>query len=912
MRLRSIRWGLVLAALVWCVCGARGVVHGQSPQARLSGHTDPVYDVRFSPDGRWIVTGSFDNTVRLWDARTLAPVRTMSGHTKLVLCVAVSPDGRWIASGSMDRTIRLWEIPRDTPLGDLTMHAGGARSVAVAANGTVATVGADRKLRLFDGSGKPIREVALAGGVPTRVALRSDGQYAAAGDDQGFIHLVKVADGSAVRWGAQAGAVTGLRFTPNNAYLMTAGADGTLKRWSSNPPAIAVTKGGSKAVSAAVHPQGGQVAVCGGDRVIRLLNRSDGKVVRTIELPANVVALAIASNGQTIAVACADRRVRLVQFSNGAVKRELPAAAEDLVSVAIHPAGQFVAAGSSGGKVFLWKAGDGAAAGTLSGPQGPVRVIGYTPNGTYLYGAGTDKLLWVWKTADRQPLRRLTLPQAVTAAEATADSARLAVGTSDGAVHVFGIADGQQVLSVGASVAGAAISGLNWSRDGRTLLATAGNGRVLLIRAQDGRVQQFHRLPGAAVSGRLLNDNKSFVCVSADGRLLNAGLLASWVQVADEQAVHDLAVSGNSAVVATAGADGAVKLWNVSNGAPVRALRGHQGPVRVVAFRSDSQQLASGGADKTLRLWNAGNGQEQLRIGLAGEPLAAAYSPDRSKLVVAAGDRLYAFDPTPPNPQPAEPPGRDAAQVLAGHSGAVRGVAFAADSSTAFTASDDGSVKRWQIASAGAVATLSGHGGQVYCVAFSPDGGKLVSGSSDKTLRLWDVSAKKAVRTLATFDGSVYAACFTGDGKAVVAAGSDKTIRELDAENGSERRRYEGAEHPVYTLDISPDGKTLAAGGVGIGAQRPVLLWSLGNPQPRARLLGHDDDVYRVAFDKAGRLLSLGYSGTLLLWRPSESKPFFSRDLPVVTYAAAWSVDGRRVAVAANDGVVYLLDVPGP
>ncbi len=906
-----LRLAAAAAAVLWLLPGLRHA-GAQLPETRLTGHTDPVYDVRFSPDGRWIVTGSFDNTVRLWDASTRQAVRTMTGHSQLVLCVAVSPDSRWIASGSMDRTIRIWEIPNNAPLGDVTQHAGGARAVAVAANGTVATAGADRRLRLFDADGKLLREVSLPGGVPSRVAIRADAQYAAVGDDRGQVHLIKVADGSTTTWGAQPAPITGLRFTPNNAYLLTAAADGTLRRWAANPPSITVTKPGAAATVAAFHPQGGQVALSSGNKTLQLVNRADGQVARTIELPANVSALAFAANGTVLAVACADRRVRLIQVSNGTVQKELPAVNEDLVSVAVHPNGQTVAAGATGGTVYRWKTSDAAALPALKGLRGPVRLLRHTSNGTFLCAAGEGNELWIWKTADGQVQRKLSLPQAPTAAESTPDSGRLAIGLADGGLRIVQIGDGKELLAIPAGFAGDAITAVDWAPNAQTLVVTARNGRGLLLRAQDGRVLQFHQLDKPALAAKLLGDNVSFALAFADGRVLSTRSLASWVQVADETAVHDLDVSGNSAVAVTAGADGAVKLWNVGNGTPIRAMNGHQGPVHAVAYRGDSQQVASAGADRTLRLWNPGNGQQQLRIALPDAPLAVAYSADRTRLVVAAASKLYAFDPTPPNPQPAEPPGRDPSQVLAGHQGPVRSVAFAPDSSTALSASDDGTVKRWQIAAAGAVATLTGHGGQVYCVAFGPDGKTLVSGSSDKTLRLWDVAGKKSLRSLATFDGSVYAAQFTQDGQTVIAAGSDKTIRELRVENGTEVRRYEGAEHPVYTLDVSPDGKTLAAAGVGIGAQRPVLLWTLGNPQPQARLLGHDDDVYRVAFDRSGRLLSLGYSGTLLLWQTSQAEPLFRRELPVVTYAAAWSPDGRRIAVAASDGNVYLIDVPAP
>jgi WD40 repeat protein len=123
----------------------------------LTGHSIMVYGVAFSPNGQKIASGSADHTVRLWDGFSGWPLQTLNGHGNSVSSVAFSPDSRRLASSSVDETIRLWDAVTGAALKTLKGHTGGIWSVAFSPNGRwLASGSRDRSVKaLGRGNGGP-------------------------------------------------------------------------------------------------------------------------------------------------------------------------------------------------------------------------------------------------------------------------------------------------------------------------------------------------------------------------------------------------------------------------------------------------------------------------------------------------------------------------------------------------------------------------------------------------------------------------------------------------------------------------------------------------------------------------------------------------------------------------------------
>ena len=205
--------------------------------AALTGHTDRVHSMAFSPDGSTLVTGSYDGTVRLWDAAAHRQAGApMAGRAGEVYSVAFGPDGKIVASGAEDGTVRLWDVATHRQDGPpLTGKDGDVNSVAFSPDGkTLASGAEDGTVRLWDVATHRQDGPPLTGkdGKVYSLAFSPDGKTLASGAEDGTVRLWDVATRQPAEiFSANGEAVYSVAFSPDGKTLASGGADATVRSW---------------------------------------------------------------------------------------------------------------------------------------------------------------------------------------------------------------------------------------------------------------------------------------------------------------------------------------------------------------------------------------------------------------------------------------------------------------------------------------------------------------------------------------------------------------------------------------------------------------------------------------------------------------------------------------------------------
>jgi WD40 repeat protein len=346
---------------------------GRQDVAVLHGHTKAVVGIGFTPDGHhlaslsasltWAPAGTMteDDTARVWDVGPTATLPVLRGHESFVYPVVFSPDGRWIASGGWDEKdqVRLWDAATGEQCASL-QHPHSVRCLAFSPDGTwLASAGDSDELRIWDAVTARLRKrIPVSAGTLETLVVHPDGRRVAvrAVNRQGRGDGLGVCDVESGEWlhKAEGGA---LAYSPDGRWLAALGAEekSVLILDAETHRTVARLGGHAKAVqSAAFSPDSRLLATCGLDRTVRLWPVEGGTCRVLSGHTDEVFAVAFHPGGKRLATAGRDRAVWLWDVERGEEVARLPGHANYVWSLAFSPDGKTLASGSGDSTVRLW------------------------------------------------------------------------------------------------------------------------------------------------------------------------------------------------------------------------------------------------------------------------------------------------------------------------------------------------------------------------------------------------------------------------------------------------------------------------------------------------------------------------------------------------------------------------------
>jgi len=448
-----------------------------------------------------------------------------------------------------------------------------------------------------------------------------------------------------------------------------------------------------------------------------------------------------------------------------------------------------------------------------------------------------------------------------------------------------------------------------YSADGR-LLASVGlrEGTVKLWDAATLTPRGTLRTPGREVTLLAFAPDSHLLATAGDDRLIRVWNIETGrervILRGHTGAVTAMHFAANGKTLVSASNDGTVRVWELAAG---RKSTVHQvGTVRCLALTPDGRTMAVSGDDRTVRLWALPDGKELTQLSLEeyGSAAALAISPDGRKLAVAASRAplVSIWDLT----------GGGDHVLLRGHVDRVQVLAFAADSLTLATGSQDRTVRLWDLETGAEQLVLRVPVNRLRCLAFAPDGQRLAVCGGDEVIRTWSMTTRNVGRhparaPLPAQESRITATAYAPDGTQIALAQTDGAIKLLDPGSLSEQGTLTGHAGIVWSLAFAADGRTLASSG----EDRTIRLWDAHDQEELAVLATLNHRIYAITFSPDGQTLAAACEyGGLQMWDVASRRELLVIDTAgKVVNAVGYSPDGQTLALGCQDGTVELWDL---
>jgi len=540
----------------------------------LAGHSSWVICTAMTPDGQVAISGSVDETLRVWSPEVGECLRVLRGHKDIIHDVKISPDGKLALSGSQDKTVRLWQLSSGHCLNVFEYHHAGVSSIAMTPDGSIGA-SADQLGWIFIYQLNEAKEIYRLNTKKTvqHIEISPNGKRLYISFQGMPLHVWQISDSKHHDPLPDLIVHSCFDITPDEQRLIVNAADGTAIVWDmASCKQLQILNGHESGIEGVkITPDGRRAISCGRDKVIRVWDTETGACFRNFqEHTRRVVSVSIRSDARQAISAGLDKTLRVWDIESGKCIQHLETHSFSVNSMCISQDGKTAISGSLDKLICLWDLRSGTCKKILEGHTSSVESVNLCSTGKWAVTGSRDKTVRVW---DIQ----------------TGRCAQVLRGHQDDVYSVCVSSDGKR-----------AVSG---SRDKTLRVWDLESGQCL-------KTLKGHSLTVGSV--RLTPDKRHAVSGSRDRTLriwdIETGDCLKKL-TGHRLTVECIIVSPDGKHLISASRDRTIRVWDIQTGECKQVLLGHTGWIKTVTTTPDGHYIISGSWDCTLRVWDIYTGE---------------------------------------------------------------------------------------------------------------------------------------------------------------------------------------------------------------------------------------------------------------------------------------------------------------
>ena len=379
-------------------------------------HEGRVVSMAWSGSGRYLATGSSDNTTRVWDVATGETVQMLKGHTSAVNSIAWDSSGTRLATGSSDNTIRVWDVTTGETIQMLKGHTSAVNSIAWDSSDTrLATGSSDNTTRVWDvATGETVQMLKGHTSAVNSIAWDSSGTRLATGSSDNTIRVWDVTTGETIQMlKGHTSAVNSIAWDSSDTRLATGSSDKVIRMWDSQTgePILTLIGHTDSVTSLAWSPDGSRLVTGSEDTTVRIWDTNARQSLNTIQQghTESIKDLKWSPNSKFMLSASDDFTFKLWDIENIATLSSFVGNKVLTNRVAWSPDSKLFISASDDGTLSIWDVNTGNVIQTLNGHTSRVMDVDWSSNGRFVVSVSLDNTVQIWDVNEGNCLHKVML-----------------------------------------------------------------------------------------------------------------------------------------------------------------------------------------------------------------------------------------------------------------------------------------------------------------------------------------------------------------------------------------------------------------------------------------------------------------------------------------------------------------------